>query len=77
MIDAKAAEGLRVEFHTVHPLLFFRSAERARSPGELFDILSAIPAEMPLVWDEGARRWTITDDPFLSKDFYAGPENGD
>lgn len=54
-------KGLRKRHPDMHPLLFQRSLEKARSNGELFDILEGVPAEFPLVWDEEARVWRTTD----------------
>lgn len=49
--------------------MLVRSVERARTPGELFDILEDIPDEYPLVWDENLRRWVGTDDLLQSQTY--------
>jgi len=67
VIDAKVIDGLRKKFPQVHPLLFQRSVERATTCGELFDILTDIPNEKPLVWDEYSKRWATTADVTQSK----------
>lgn len=56
------------ERYALHPLLFRRSVERAKTDGDLFDILDTIPKKYPLVWcDQG--RWVEVDDLYLSKGF--------
>jgi len=55
-------ENMRARYRNLHPLLWARSVEKARSAGELFDILEEIPKRYPLIWDEATRRWIFTDD---------------
>jgi hypothetical protein len=44
-------------------LIFQRSVEKARSNGELFDILEEVSSmEMPVVWNEKDRKWMKSDD---------------
>lgn len=57
-------EGLRKRFEDVFPLLFHRSRERAKSPGDLFDILASLPERFPVVWNGPGRCWAHTDDLF-------------
>lgn len=66
MITADIISGLRSKF-PVHPLIFQRSLERAKSGGDLFDILSTIPQEYPIVWSEDERKWLTTTDIFQIK----------
>lgn len=40
----------------LHPLILYRSIERANDLMELFDILENIP-NFPIVWDENKRLW--------------------
>ena len=56
-------------YPNIHPLIFHRSIERARSDGDLFDILDSIPKEYPLVWDEKLYRWVTTNDVYQSEEF--------
>jgi hypothetical protein len=51
---------LQERYSHIHPLLFHRSLEKAKSNGELFDILDSMP-EPPIVWDDKLRRWISTD----------------
>jgi hypothetical protein len=44
-------------------LLFIRSLAKAKSPGDLFDILDTFPSEFPVRWDEQQRRWATAKDP--------------
>jgi len=60
-------EALRKRYPRLHPLLFQRSVEKARSHGELFDILETVPDQFPLIWDEKLRRWVVTDDLMQAK----------
>ena len=40
------------QFSMIHPLILARSTEKAKSDGELFDILSTIPNKYPIYWSE-------------------------
>lgn len=53
---------LRKRYSHIHPLIYQRSKEKARTNGELFDILDTVPDSMPVVWDEQERRWVVTED---------------
>lgn len=53
-------EALRDRYAHLHPLLFHRSVEKARTDGELFDLLESVN-EYPIIWDEDARAWKKTD----------------
>ena len=61
-MDAEVVKQLKVRYANVHPLIFYRSIERANSPGEAFDILESIPKEMPILWGAKERRWINTVD---------------
>jgi hypothetical protein len=67
MIPAETIDKLKKQFSKLHPLIFRRSLERAKSVGELFDILDTFPNEYPVVWDENERTWKVTKDLFQSK----------
>jgi hypothetical protein len=60
MDTVKAA--LKKQFEHVHPLIFLRSYEKAKSPGELFDLLDGLPTDYPIIWDESERKWKHTED---------------
>lgn len=70
MLDHVVIEKLRERYPNLHPLLFHRSVERAKSNGHLFDIISTIPKTLPVIWDENISRWVTTNDLYLSEDFY-------
>lgn len=57
----KVINGLRQRYNEVHPLVFLRSIERAKSPGDAFDILESIP-EPPFHWDAEKHCWVNTED---------------
>jgi hypothetical protein len=61
-VRAELLESLRTRYAHVHPLIFLRSVERARSSGDLFDILESFPGTYPLAWDEDAHAWCRTED---------------
>ncbi len=56
-----AREALRQRYSYLHPLLFHRSAAKARTDGDLFDMLDTCPDAYPLIWDEASRSWQYTD----------------
>lgn len=69
MIEESVLTGLRKRYSNIHPLIFARSAEKAKSGGELFDILETIPVNYPIVWSEECRKWVTTNDIFQSQDY--------
>ena len=48
---------LKKRYSNIHPLMFHRSLERARSMSDLFEILESVPDKLPIVWDESKRMW--------------------
>ena len=69
MFDPVVIEKMKGIFPHVHPLAFHRSMERAESTVVLFDILEKFPEEYPVVWDETAHRWKVSDDLSLADRF--------
>jgi hypothetical protein len=64
----EAQLALKRRYPNLHPVLFQRSVERARSNGELFDILEDVSTiDFPIIWDEIGRKWTRTDDLLQSE----------
>jgi hypothetical protein len=55
-------KALRKRYEKLHPLIFQRSLERARSDGDLFDLLDAFPDKFPVIWNQEQRRWDHTGD---------------
>lgn len=55
------------ERYDVHPLVFFRSLERSKTDGELFDILETMPKKFPIAWDDEDRHWKSLDDLWSAK----------
>jgi hypothetical protein len=72
MLDDKVVASLRSRYSNIHPLIFHRSKERAKTNGDLFDILDTMPGTYPIIWDEKLYRWVTTDDLLQSKDFSLG-----
>lgn len=68
-------EGLKNHYKHLHPLLFARSQEKAKSENELFDILDDFPKEYPVIWDDELRRWLCTDDLLQSRSSEMQPGN--
>lgn len=63
-------EALRKRYTGVHPLIFHRSLERARSDVELFDILEGMPKTFPIYWDEAEHCWKNTKDIVQANRFH-------
>ena len=69
MIDLDIVKKMKEKYNGVYPLIFSRSVERAKSPGELYDILETIPLEPPVIWNEFKRRWVNCEDLTQIKEF--------
>lgn len=69
MVTESIVQKLRERYPGVHPMIFHRSVERARSDGDLFDILDTFPEKYPVVWCEDSYRWIITDDIYQTEEF--------
>lgn len=61
MIDPSTIDTLRQRYSDVHPLVFHRSAERATTAAQLFDILESI-TKYPIVWDDDKHSWKHVED---------------
>ena len=61
MLDQKIVEKLRERYKDIHPLIFHRSLEHAKTEVELFDILESMPKNYPIVWSEDNFCWVKTD----------------
>ena len=61
MLDQKIVEKLRERHRDLHPLIFHRSLEHAKTEVELFDILDTIPKKYPIAWSEDNFCWLKTD----------------
>jgi len=70
MLDPTIIEKLRERYPDLHPLLFHRSVERAKSNGDLFDILDTMPKKYPLIWCEDTYRWVTVKELYLSEEFF-------
>lgn len=69
MLDKAIVDGLKKTYSHLHPLLFHRSLEKAKSNGDLFDIVDTVPHKYPLIWNEKENRWSNVDDPYFVKEF--------
>lgn len=70
MLDENIVRKLKERYSNLHPLLFFRSVERAKSNVELFDILDTIPKNCPVSWCEKENRWVETKDFYVHSEFF-------
>ena len=70
MLDPTIVERLRERYSDLHPLLFHRSVERAKSNGDLFDILDTLPKKYPLIWCDETHRWVTSKELYLSEEFF-------
>jgi hypothetical protein len=67
MIDKEIVEKMKPRYPHIHPLIFHRAAEKAKTAGELFDLLESFPNEYPLLIEEGG--WSFTNDLYQSRKF--------
>ena len=58
----KVQKSLKERYSHLHPLVFKRSLEKAKTNGELFDILESFPKDYPIIWSEDDRIWKHTTD---------------
>jgi len=70
MVTESIVEKLRERYPNIHPMIFHRSVERAKSDGDLFDILDSFPEKYPVVWCESTCRWVVTDDIYQTEEFF-------
>jgi len=59
MLNEKIVAKLK-ERYNLHPLIFHRSVERAKTDVELFDTLESFPNKYPVVWNDKKRCWVTT-----------------
>ena len=57
-IEKHLLETFKERYIGVHPLIFHRSIELARSLGDLFDILEGLP-DYPLTWSDEDHCWKM------------------
>ncbi len=48
---------LRDRYKNIPQVIFVRSLEKAKSLGDLFDILDTFPNNFPVQWDDTSRQW--------------------
>jgi len=70
MLDDDIIIKLKERYSNIHPLIFHRSQERAKTNGELFDILDSIPDIFPITWCENSHRWITSNDLLTAKEFF-------
>lgn len=69
MLDTKVVEKLKEKFSFLPPLLVYRSIERAKSNGDLFDILDTVPEKYPIVWCDKNNRWVSFPELYDNQEF--------
>lgn len=52
----------KAKYAHVHPLVFHRSVERAKSFLNLFEIMEALPKDCPFSWSDSVGMWVRDDD---------------
>lgn len=52
---------LKDRFPQIHPLIFQRCLEKAKSNGDLFDLLDSFPEDYPVTWDDDLKKWATVD----------------
>jgi len=62
MLAQAVVDGCKTRYKTLHPLIFHRSVEKAKSAADLFDILESFPATYPVVWSDEEHCWVATKD---------------
>ncbi len=67
MINSDTIKALKFRYINIHPLIFLRSVERVKTPGELFDMLESFPTKYPVCWSDEKHMWTTTDNIFQEK----------
>jgi hypothetical protein len=70
MLEPIVIKQLQEKFNSIHPLIFHRSVEKAKTNGDLFDILSTIPEKYPIIWNDEERRWNSTTDMYQNGNFF-------
>jgi len=65
----KIVYALKERYSNIHPLIFQRSVDHAKSNGHLFDILDSFPETYPITWSESEHKWVHVDDMFLVESF--------
>lgn len=86
-VNSKTIVKLKEQYNKIYPLIVHRSLERAKSPGDSFDILDRLWKDIqesmtvedgeevcnafPIVWDDEQHQWVKTDDLFQSQAFIA------
>ena len=59
----EVVQKLQKRYDHIHPLIFHRTVERAKTQVELFDLLEGFVNQYPLLWNNELHNWVITDDP--------------
>ena len=57
MLNQEIVDKLKQRYKNIHPLIFHRTLEHAKSEVELFDILHDFPNKYPVFWDEELLCW--------------------
>jgi hypothetical protein len=70
MLDSNVVAKLKERYPKIHPLLFHRSIEHAKSNGHLFDILETVPEGLPIIWSDQENCWVRCTDVYQSREFF-------
>jgi hypothetical protein len=61
LTEEEIIESIKKRYSFLPSFVIFRSLERARSSGDLFDILDTFPSVYPVIWEEDKRRWVTVE----------------
>jgi hypothetical protein len=60
MLNKDTVAKLKERYKDLHPLIFHRSVEQAKTDVELFDILDSFPKKYPVVWSDKKKCWVYS-----------------
>jgi hypothetical protein len=66
-MEDSCVEAFKKRYSGLHPLIFHRSVERARSASDLFEILEGMPSKFPISWDDSKHMWVKDSDVIAHK----------
>jgi len=66
-MEDSCVEAFKKRYSALHPLVFQRSVERAKSASDLFEILEGMPSKFPISWDDIKHMWVNDSDVIAQK----------
>lgn len=62
MINKNILSGFIKNYSHINPIIICKTADKVKTPVELFDILQDFTNEYPVVWSSTDKKWMTTDD---------------